>query len=160
MREGLTLIELMITIAMLVILIAVVCYVLIAVLLSWSSQEKRAGIDISIDRGIEEVVRDLRGAREIQSASNEIRFTRDGTNYYVYYLYNAGNPYYELRKTTLTGGIGGSYTSGSGNIKITDVLSPPTSSLSVSGYLVTMDLSVKRGDETIRSRTSVGPRNL
>lgn len=169
LKKGLTLMELMIVIPMFVILVAVTAYILRAVLLSWSSQETRAGVDISLDRGIEEVVRDLREARQVSSVNNdEIRFTQDLTNYYIYYLYNSSDSYppsfnqssYQLRKATLSGGINGTFTYGSGDIKIIDVLPPPTSDLSLSSNITTIDLSMKRGNETIRSRTQVRPRNL
>ncbi len=168
MNKGLTLIELMITVVIFVILTAVVAYILRAVLLSWSSQETRTGIDISLDRGIEEITRDLREARAAQSSSDEIRFTQDLSAYYIYYLYNSNDSYppafnqttYQLRKAAVTGGISGTFTYGSGQIIINDVLAPPTSDLSLSSNLITLDLSVKRGDETIRSRTQVRPRNV
>jgi hypothetical protein len=137
--------------------------------LSWSSQETRTGVDISLDRGIEEIVRDLREARQVSSVNNdELRFTSDLTNYYIYYLYNSGDSYppsfnqasYQLRKATLSGGINGTFSYGSGDIKLIDVLPPPTSDLSLSSNLITLDLSITRKDETIRSRTQVRPRNL
>ncbi len=154
---------------MLVTLVGVASYILRAVLLSWSSQETRSGIDISLDRGIEEMVRDLREARQVQLVNNdEIRFTQGQTTYYIYYLYNSSDSYplsfnqgtYQLRKATLSGGISGTFTYGSGPIIITDILPPATSDLSIGSNLITMDLSIKRGDETIRSRTQVRPRNL
>ncbi|MDD5449471.1 MAG: hypothetical protein PHO42_02610 [Candidatus Omnitrophica bacterium] len=169
LKKGLTLAELIITILMFVILTGVIVYILRAVLLSWSIQETRSGIDISLDRGIEEVVRDLREARQVSAVNNdETRFTHDLTNYYIYYLYNAGDSYppgfnqssYQLKKATLTGGLSGTFTYGSGDIKIIDVLPPPTSDLSLSSNLVTLDLSITRKGETIRSKTKVRPRNL
>ena len=169
MKKGLTLLELMMTIVMFVILTAVVAYILRAVLLSWSSQETRTGVDIILDVGIEEMTRDLREAKQISSVNNnEIRFTRDQTNFYIYYLYNQNDSYppafnqtsYQLRKATLTGGINGTFTYGLGDIKAIDVLPPPTSALSLSGNLITIDLSIIRKNETIRSRTEVRPRNL
>ena len=72
---------------MLVVLVGVSAFVFRAVLLSWHSQEIRTGIDIALDRGIEEMVRDLRKARQVQSVNNdEIRFTHNLTAYYIYYL--------------------------------------------------------------------------
>lgn len=159
----------MITIVMLVALVGVTAYVFRAVLLSWSSEETRAGVDISLDRGIEEMVRDLREAKEASYVNNdEIRFTPDQSNYYIYYLYNENDFYppsfnqssYQLKKAALSGGIGGTFTYGSGTIIIIDILSPPTSDLSLSNNVVTLDLSLSRGNETIRSRTEVKPRNL
>jgi len=168
MKKGLTLIELMMVIVLFVILTVVVVYILRAVLLSWSSQETRSGVDISLDRGIEEMVRDLRKAKVIQSSGDEIRFTQNQANFYIYYLYNAADSYppsfnqslYQLRKAALSGGIGGTFTYASGNIIINDILPPPTSDLSLSSNITSIDLSMKRGDETIRSRTQVKPRNL
>ncbi len=169
MKKALTLIELMMTIVMFVILTVVIVYILRAVLLSWSSQETRSGVDISLDRGIEEVVRDLREGRQVSTVNNdEIRFTQDLATCYIYYLYNAGDSYpssftqasYQLKKADLTGGMSGTFTYGSGDIKIIDVLPPSTSDLSLNSNLITIDLSIKRGDETIRSRTQVRPRNL
>jgi len=172
MRRGLTLIELMISIVLFIILSVTAVYIFRAILLSWSSQETRTGVNITLDSGIEEMARDLREAREIQSVAgyDEIRFSQDGSNYYIYYLYNASDSYvpppafdqptYELRKATLTGGINGTFTYGSGQIIATDVVAPTTSDLSLSSNIATIDLSVTRGDETIRSRTGVRPRNL
>jgi len=172
MNKGLTLIELMISIVMFSILAVTSVYILRAVLLSWSSAEERSGIDIGLDRGVEEMVRDLREAREIQSTAgyDEIRFSQDQSTYYIYYLYNSSDSYvpppafsessYELRKAALTGDIDGTFTYGSGQLILTDVLAPTTSDLSLSGNLLTIDLSVARNDETIRSRTEVRPRNI
>lgn len=172
MKKGFTLIELMITIVMLVVLIGVSACVFRAVLLGWSSQEDRAGIDINLDKGIEEIVRDLREAKEIQSTDSydEIRFSPDQSTYYIYYFYNAGDAYvpppafnqisYQLRKATLIGDINGTFTYGEGQLIMTDVLPPATSDLSSNGNILTIDLTITRNDETIRSRTKVRPRNL
>jgi len=173
MRKGLTLIELIITTAMVAILTVVMAYIFRAILISWSGQETRAGIDIGLDRGIDEMVQDLRKATAVsQGGSYDIRFTQDGSNYYIYYLYNSSDSYpitfsqssYQLMKATLSGGIGGTFTYGSGNIIISEVLPPndPTSpsNLSYASNIVNIDLSVKRKDEVIRSKTQVRPRNL
>jgi len=167
-KKGLTLIELMIAVVLFIMLAAVTVYILRAVLLTWSSQETRSGVDISLDRGIEELVRDLREARQISFVNNdEIRFAQDRTNFYIYYFYNADDPYppsfnqslYEVRKAALPDGISGNLYD-SGDIKVIDVLPPPTSDLSLSSNLIILDLSITRKDETIRSRTQVRPRNL
>lgn len=169
MKKGLTLIELLIVILLFIILTGVIAYVFHAALITWSSQEKRSGIDIALDRAIEELARDLREARQVQSqaGSDEIRFTQDGTNFYIYYFYNANDSYqpafnqssYDLKKAALTGGINGTFTYGSGQVIIGDAVPPATSDLSLDGNIITIDLSVKRADETIRSRTKVLPRN-
>ena len=173
MKKGFTLIEMMITLVLFSILMVTTTYLFHAQLLVWSGQEKRAGIGTELDRGIEEMSRDLRKARQVQSTANfhEIRF-RQGTStstYYILYLYNASDSYmpppafnqssYQLRRATLTGGINGTFTYGSGDVIVNDVVPPTTSALSLSSNLLTIDLTVKRGDETIRSRSQIRPRN-
>lgn len=168
MKKGLTLIELMIVIVLFVILTAVGGYMLRAVLLSWSSQETRTGVEINIDTGMEWMVRDIREATEVQSVNDEIRFTRNGVTYYVYYLYNASDSYppafnqsiYQVKKATLTGAIDGTFTYGSGQLIMTDVFPPPTSDLSEDDNVVTIDISINRKNETVRSRTDVKLRNI
>lgn len=174
MKKGLTLIEMMITVGMIVILAGAAGYVFCAVLVSWSSQETRAGIDINLDRGIENVVRDLRESRVASAINNdEIRFSHDQVAYYIYYLYNAGDSYppafgqssYQLRKAALTGGLNGTFTYGSGELIISDIkprtaFTPARPVISFTGNMATIDISIKRGDETVRSRTAVMPRNL
>lgn len=178
-KSGLTLIELTIVLVMFAILIGVSTYIFRVVLLSWSGQETRAGININIDRGIEEMVRELREAQGVYdnydgdgTPNDEIRVTQNGSTYYIYYFYNSSDSYgpppaftqssYELRRATLSGGLNTNFASyyGSGRIIATDVLPPTTSDLSVSGNIATIDLSIRRDDETIRSRTQIKPRNL
>lgn len=171
-EQGFTLIELLITISLFVVLFGVATYTLRVVLLAWSSAEKRAGIDIGIGRGIEETVRDLRGAKVIQSAVNydEIRFSEDNSTYYIYYFYNPSDSYipppafdqelYQLKKAQLTGGINGTFSYGLGQIIIKDIIPPPVSDLSYESNIVTIDISSKTADEITRLKTQVRPRNL
>lgn len=168
MRDGFTLIELVMVIGLVVILILATAFVFRAVLLGWFSQETRAGIGINLDRGLEEITRDLREATQVASVSDEIRFRQGQSNYYIYYLYSANDSYppsfsqsaYQLKKEQLSGGINGTFSYGSGQTTASDVLTPPTSDLSLSSNIITIDLSIQRGAETIRSRTQVKPRNL
>ena len=171
-EQGFTLIELLITISLFVVLFGVATYTLRVVLIAWSGVEKRAGIDIGLGRGFEETVRDLRGAKVIQSAVNydEIRFSEDNSTYYIYYLYNPSDSYipppafdqelYQLKKAQLTGGINGTFSYGLGQIIIKDIIPPPVSDLSYESNIVTIDISSKTADEIIRSKTQVRPRNL
>ncbi len=95
---------------------------------------------------------------------------REPNNFSIFYLYNAADSYvppphfnqtsYQLKKATLSGGIKGTFTYGAGEVIANDVLPPSTSTLSLSSNLITIDLSAKRGDETLRSRTHLRPRDL
>jgi len=172
MKRGLTLVEVLIATVMLAAVAGVAVFLLNAMLKTWVSQEARAGIGINLDWRMEEMVRDLREAREVQSLAgrNEIRFTRDGALYYIYYLYNENDTYgpppsfnqdeYKLKRAVLTEDIDGTFAYGAGKNFIGGVLPPPSSELSASGNVLTIDLSIERKDETIRSRTEVRPRNL
>ncbi|MBN1872499.1 MAG: prepilin-type N-terminal cleavage/methylation domain-containing protein [Candidatus Omnitrophica bacterium] len=168
-RNGLTLIELIVTVVMLAIIVGVSSYIFRAVFLSWAGMEERRGLDITLYRGIEEIIRDLREAKEVSSVNgDEVRFTQDNATYYIYYLYNSDDSYppdfdeseYELKKAQLTGGIDGTFTYGGGKLILTDIIPPDTSDMSISGNIVTIDLSVSRDKEAGRSRTEVRPRNL
>lgn len=168
MRKGFTLFEVIITVFLFSLLAAAIMVIFKTVILNWASMENRIGIEVVLDRGIEEISRDLREAKLVQSSNDEIRYTPDNSNYYIYYLYNAADSYpcsfnkaaYQLRKATLAGGINGSFSYGSGQIILTDILPPSTSDLSLSSGVVNVDLSVSRRNETVRTRTKVKPRNL
>ena len=168
--RGFTLLELMITIIMLAALVIVSFFVFRVVIFTWVSQETRGGVDIALDAGMERVVRDLREAKAIQSANNEVRFTTNNVTYYIYYLYNQKDSYppsfnqtsYQLLKTALSGagGINGTFNYGTGQVMLYSILPPPTSILSIANNVVDLDLSMHRASETIRAKTEVGARNL
>ena len=166
--KALTLIELLMVVVIMGVLLLTVGYVFHTVLSCWVIQDTRTGLDINLYKGMETAAIDLRDASSIQSSNDEIRFTDDDTNYYAYYLYNSADSYppkfnkssYQLRRAVLTGGISGTFTYGSGQIVIDNVLPPPTSDLSFAGNVVNLDISVKQGDETIKARTEIRPRNV
>jgi len=169
---GFTLVELVLSVILFAVLTVATALILRILLVTWSSQERRGGIAINLDRGIEEMARDLRKAREVQSTAgyDEIRYRLGTGSYYIFYLYNTDDSYipppafsqssYQLRRAPLNGGINGTFTYGAGDIVVNDVVPPSTSDLSFSGSLVTIDLTVTRADETIRSRTQMRPRNV
>ena len=148
-------IELAITVLLMTILTGTMVFVFITLTGQWSSAEKRASIDIGIDRGVEEMVRDLREANQTFSSNDEIRYTKDRSNFSVYYFYNN-----QVREAVLSGGLNGTYTNSTGRIVVRDVLPPPVSDLSISNNTVNIDISISRGNETIRQNTAVRPRNL
>jgi prepilin-type N-terminal cleavage/methylation domain-containing protein len=167
-QKGFTLFETMISIVLLTVLAGVLAILFHAMLLNWNSAETRSGLNIPLNRGIEEIAQDLRKAKQIQSTNDEIRFTQDNNTFFIYYFYNAGDSYplvfnqssYTIQKAALSGGLGSSFSFGSGPVILTNVLPPPASDLSLSGNMLTVDVSVSRLDETIRSRTEIRPRNL
>ena len=174
MKRGFTVFELAITVAMLVILTTVAFFAFRAVLLTWAGEEVRAGAKTDLYRGIEAMSRQLLQAKAADYLNNdEIRFTDLSDNHYIYYLYNRDDSYpssfnrerYQLMRAALSGVVGndlktGTFSYGAGTVVITDILPPGTSDLSIAGNILTIDLTAGRGNETIRLRTQVRPRNI
>lgn len=146
-------------------------YAMNPILLAWSSHQDRMEIQRGSQHGLEKALRDLRLATALQNdAGDAVRYTlRESglSNSYILYLYHASNSWppaynqtsYQLRKASLTGGIGGTFTYGGGDLLMRDVQPPPTSDLSVSGSVATMDLTLIRADETFRLIERVKRRN-
>lgn len=172
-KRGFTLIELVIALLLTGVLMTASAYALQPVLLAWSSQLDRMELQRQAQHGLERALRDLRGATALQTDANDaIRYTlRESgvSNSYILYLYHSANSWppaydqtpYQLRKAALTGGIGGTFPYGSGDLLLRDVKPPPDSDLSVSGKVATMDLTlVRKTDETFRLIERVRRRNL
>lgn len=166
-----TLVELLITVVLFGVLMTAAAFSFQPILLAWSSQHDRMQLQRQAVHGLERAIRDLRQATALQNdASDAIRFTRrEGgvSNSYILYLYNPADTWppafnqatYQLRKGILSGGLGGTFTYGSGTLLLRDVRPPATSDLSVSGSLATLDLTVTRFDETFRLIERVKRRN-
>ncbi|MBI3616439.1 MAG: prepilin-type N-terminal cleavage/methylation domain-containing protein [Candidatus Omnitrophica bacterium] len=173
--QGWTLIEVVIVLLLFAVLLSAAAMSLNPILLAWSSHQDRMNLQRQIQLGLERGIRDLRLAGAMQNDATvtaAIRFTvRESgiNNSYILYFYNASdaawdNTYtqssYQLRKAALTGGIGGTFTYGSGDLLMRDVQPPAASALSVSGSVATLDLTLIRGDETFRLIERVKRRNL
>ncbi|MFA6280909.1 MAG: type II secretion system protein [Candidatus Omnitrophota bacterium] len=167
--KGFTLIEALLTSVMVVAIIGAVAYMFQVVIIGWSGQGARAGASISANKAVEELTRELRNARVVMSPSTgEIRFTKDGTNYYIFYFYNALDSYppqftsesYQLKKASLSGGSSGTFTYGSGDLIARDILPFPSSTLTYDGGVITMDLVMQRGSSIMHCATKIKPRNI
>jgi len=168
MRKGMSLVETVIATVLVVVLTITIAYVFRAVILSWAAGEGRLGLDINLDRGMFEMVRDLREAKAVSSVnSDELRFTTTDDTYHIYYFYNASDAYpptfnqssYEIRKATLDGSLTAGLVN-AGRVIVSNVLPPSTSDLSYSSNTATITLGVKKDNETLTSSIQVRPRNL
>lgn len=169
---GFTLIEVLIVLMLLTITLSLTTNIFKTVLLSWSAENDRAGLKITLERGMAEITSELRQATVVQSVAgrDEIRYTKDGSTFYIYYFYNSADSYvpppafdqtsYELRQATLIGGIDGTFTYGSGFLMIRAISAPTTSDLSLSGNIITIDLTTITANATVRLRSQITPRNL
>jgi type II secretory pathway pseudopilin PulG len=165
------LIELLVSTALVGVLMTAVAYSMNPILLAWASHQDRMDLQRQSQHGLERALRDLRLATAFQNDSSDaVRYTvRESgiSNSYILYLYNSANVWppaydqtrYQLRKASLTGGIGGTFTYGAGDLLMRDVQPPTTSDLSVSGSVATVDLTLVRSDETFRLIERVKRRN-
>ena len=168
-KKGLTLIELLITTAVLSILVLTVGYTFIIGLRLWNDGYDRSDIRTDLSQALELVSKNLRQAKSIDAiTAGSITFTADlgdGDDTYRIYMYNASDteppPYkqntYQLRRAKTT------VTYGSGPVLIANVKkpNPPNAKpFSQSGNVITIDLVVERGDQTVAMRTNVRPRSL
>lgn len=166
-EDGFTVIELLIVILAFVIIVGVVVNVYNVGLNLWSEGSGRSAIRTDLSQSLELITRNLRKATSITALTeSSITFTADlgsGSDTYRIYLYNPSDPEpnppytqdtYDLRwvKGTVTYGLGARLA--------TDIASPTNTPFSQSGNKITIDLTAMRGDESVRLRSIVRPRNL
>lgn len=170
-RRGFTLLEMLMVILLVALVLGASISAVRTVLLTFAGQDRRAGMKIRLDAVVEKMTNELREARDATFVNpHEIRFTYDNTTFFIYYFYHPLDGYpsaftrsvYEVRKATVDTTIDGVFTYGSGSIIARDVAPPPVSSFTVDGTVnvITIDLSAVGGDETIRSRVALFPRNV
>lgn len=166
-QKGLTLIELLVTTAMMSILVFTVGYTFIVGLRLWNEGYARADIRTDLAQAFELVGKNLRQAKSIDAlTASSITFTADlgnGDTSCRIYLYNSSdaepNPPYSAGSYEMRWALG-TVTYGAGSILATDIAQPTTAPFSRSGNLITMNMTVTRGDESLQMRTSIRPRSL
>jgi type II secretory pathway pseudopilin PulG len=164
--NGFTLLELLLVVALVPAIIGMLAFMFQVAIDTWSTQGSRIGVAVSVNKAAREMARDLRNANFISGQnSSEIRFTSDGSTYYIYYLYNASDPYpsrfnessYQLKKAVLSNGT---FIYGGGDLIARDIVPPPATNLSFSPPIVRIDLTAQQGSSGARSVSIVKPRNM
>ncbi len=175
--RGFTLVEVLLVSLMIPAVIAMLFFMFQAVTDSWTMQGTRAGLSVSMNKALRTMSLDLRNARRVVSQGNqELRFTQDGSTYFVYYLFSKSASYpfsksdayplkvdsdlCQLRKATLSGGMDGNFQYGSGELVAKGILPPPVSSLSFQSPVVTIDLTAQQSRDSLRLVRTIRPRNL
>lgn len=175
--RGFTLVEVLLVSLMIPAIIAMLFFMFQAVTDSWTMQGTRAGLSVSMNKALRTMSLDLRNARRVVSQGNqELRFTQDGSTYFVYYLFSKSASYpfsksdayplkvdgdlCQLRKATLSGGMDGNFQYGSGELVAKGILPPPVSSLSFQSPIVTIDLTAQQSRDSLRLVRTIRPRNL
>lgn len=175
-RRGFTLTEMIIVLLLLALLSGVGGSLFVAGLQAWDSGRTRIGVREDVSYAMDEIVRDLKAMANgsltrYNSVAQTIQFGERGGDTYVFYLYNAEDSsfdsnytesLYNLYKADITRGDNPG--SGEGTLILRDVVSPdaasPATALEINGTEATLDLIVRRNNETVRTRTAVRPRNL
>lgn len=169
-NKGFTLLELVFTISLIVFLISSILFVYIVSMRSAYHQGNRTDLHEKLHFALERIVRDVRNANAISVGSNALRFTlnESGTdNSYIYYLYNSSDVWppaysqssYELKRTSLSGGIAGTFTYGNGDLIATGINPPSSSTITSSSGVAQLKLSSTLGNDTMAVSGYVRPRN-
>jgi Tfp pilus assembly protein PilW len=174
-QNGLTLLELVFSLTLVVFLVFSIFLVYIVTLRGWDQIGHRTDLDEKLHFALERIVRDVREANDLVVADHAVRITERGTNNsYIYYLHNASDSWvpnyaqdtYDLRREALTaaGGAGigdDTFAYGNGDVIVTG-LTPPSSgtNLTSSGNYAILKLVGKQEDDTMTVRGYVRPRNV
>jgi hypothetical protein len=166
-KASFTILELLIVILALIILVGVIARVYFVGANLWNEGLTRSEIRTDLAQAIELISRNLRRATSIDTiTASSITFTANlgsGSDTYRVYLYSASDPEpnppysestYDLRW------VQGTVTYGSGANLAADIARPTSTPFSRSGNVITIDLTAARGDESVRMRSNVRPRNL
>ncbi len=175
-NNGFTLMEALISLAMLAVLGGVIVVVYGVVIKSFlpDLMETRVDIGVNLERAMESMAYDLRMATDLLGNTNEIRFSyidpNDDVSHDVYYF--NGNT---LEKAKILGGaIDGAINYNSAQLIINDLLLNDVqinnilrtaSNISVvetvdSKLIAKIDLTIAKNDEYIRMKTVIRPRNI
>ncbi|MFH1615948.1 MAG: type II secretion system protein [Planctomycetota bacterium] len=179
-KRGFTLIETIIVLVLMAILLGATGFVFLVSLRAWDSGCIRGGIRADASYAIEKTVRDLKemangSLSQYSSIANTIEYREflpaGGGDTYLFYLYNSADAsfdssytenLYNLHKANIT--QGDNPASGEGVLILRDLVSPdaaaPATALTISGDQVTVDFVMQRGEEIVRLKTKIRPRNL
>ena len=166
-----TLLEVVFALTLIIFLVSTVSFVYIVSVRGWANLGHHSDLHEKLHFGLERIVRDVRGAKAMSVANHALRFTlyENGVdNSYIYYLYNPSDPWvpdynqtnYDLRRTSLSVGISGTFTYGSGEIIITNLKSPNNTAITSLGNVALLTLMGQAGDDTLTVRGYVRPRNI
>jgi hypothetical protein len=165
-RKSLTLLELIMVIGMMGILTATVSFVYNLHFISCNEVYTRSLIRDKLSQALELMSNRLLQAQSINALTeNSITFTADlggGSEIYRLYLYNVNDPqpppYTQSTYSLLS--AQGSVDDGQGVVLSPDIVAPTSPPFVMSGKVITINLTARRGTEHVTMTTSVRPRNL
>ncbi|GEM_PF-2785565 len=172
-----TLLELLETTFLISLLTGVMTMAYLTILKGTDEQIARSRARGGVNIALEGMLIDLRHAYQLvlDPITREIRFQvseSGATKFYVYYFQNQANnsctaPFdatasFALKRTELQGGniSTATYNCGDGDAVIKNAVAPPTSNITLSGKLVTLDFTTKVKSSRIRVMSSLTARNM
>ena len=166
-HKGMTLVELIVVIGMMGILTTTVLFVFNFHFKSWNESYTRSLIRGNLAQALELVSNRLRHAQTIDEVTeSSITFTassNSGTSLFRLYLYNADDPEPNPPYTQSTYSLRFAQDSvdyGDGVLVSSDIAQPTSVAFSLSDKVISIELTALRGDQEIKMRTKVRPRNL
>lgn len=167
-RNGITLLEIVFAITLIVFLMSAVSFVYIVSLRGWASLGHHSDLHEKLHFGLERMIRDVRQANAVVVANHSLRFTvnENGVdNTYLYYLHNPldtwvpayNQPTYDLRRVSVGGGP---FVYGSGELIITGLKSPTDTTITSVGNTAIIAFAGQDHDDRLTVRGYVHPRNL
>jgi len=166
-RKSMTLVELIVVIGMMTILTATIFFVYNLHFKSWNQGYTRSVIRGKLSQALELMGNRLLQAQSIDAFSeSSITFTADlgnGSNKYRLYLFNADEPGAHPPYTQSTYSLlsaQGTVNDGDGVVLSADILQPSSPPFTISGKLITINLTAGKGAEQVTMNTNVRPRNL
>ncbi|GEM_PF-2238671 len=169
-QSGITILELLFTLTLITFLIMSVSAIYIVALQGWDNLGHRSDLNQKLSFGLDRIVREVHKAKDLSVANQSLRFTlyQSGSDQsYIYYLYNLADSWppafnqtsYDLMRTTLTGGIAGTFTYGSGELMISNLKPPGLTTITSSGNVATLTLTGQNKNDSMTLRSAVCARN-
>ena len=178
-QTGLTLLEAIFALALVFLLIGAIFLVYLSLLQGWDQIGRRDDLREKLQFGLERVIRDVRHANAISVANHALRFTANESGSdasYIYYLYNSSDVWppnynqasYDLRRVSLSGGLNGTFTYGSGDLILTALRPPNNTTITTTDpytglsctHCAVIALAAQSSTETLNVRGYVRPRNI
>lgn len=170
-HKGLTLLEVLFVLSLVVLLTSSILMVYLVAMRGWNSVGEVSALAEEVNFASERLSRDVRRANAMSVASHSLRFTvtENGSDQsYIYYLYHPSDSWvprydqelYQLRRAQLTGDLNGTFTYGDGEFILKGLRPPPNfTTVTGSSGLTTVHLVAKSGDEMYETRANIHPRN-
>lgn len=170
-KKGFSFLELILAMGMMSVLMLTSFLLFRVILISWTDVEPYLGEKSLQQRAMQTLSKDLKESKELISStgSNEIRFSKDSKQYYIYYLYHPSDHYsptpsfkysgYTLKKALLKGGLQGDFGYGEGVIVLSDLKPPPLTKITFEDQMVGVELNFEETNlDSIK--TQIRPRNI